>query len=278
MKPGSVLVDVSIDQGGCFETSQPTTHADPTYTVDGVVHYCVANMPGAAPRTSSEALVHATLPLRPGARRPRPRRAEEGQAPGQGPQRAQGPAHPPGGGRGARQAVRGPLRGVEVKIRSHGRHGKSTESTIAGEPRDERPIAPLARSRWPPRRPSRAAPASVLFPCFPWFLLLSSPRGNNAVTLAPTLQRPTSREDVHHVRRRNPSVRRHHPRARDAAVPPGLRPVRGRRGQPGGLRPASMAHAQATVTEKDVDIKTADGTADAALFYPVRQGASGRRC
>jgi alanine dehydrogenase len=63
MKPGSVLVDVSIDQGGCFETSHPTTHAEPTYTVEGVVHYCVANMPGAAPRTSSEALVHATLPF-----------------------------------------------------------------------------------------------------------------------------------------------------------------------------------------------------------------------
>ena len=61
MKPGSVLVDVSIDQGGCFETSHPTTHAQPTYVVDGVVHYCVANMPGAAPRTSSEALGHATL-------------------------------------------------------------------------------------------------------------------------------------------------------------------------------------------------------------------------
>jgi alanine dehydrogenase len=54
MKPGSVLVDVAIDQGGCFETSQATTHADPTYVVDGVVHYCVANMPGAwrAPRPS----------------------------------------------------------------------------------------------------------------------------------------------------------------------------------------------------------------------------------
>jgi len=63
MKPGSVLVDVSIDQGGCFETSRPTTHKDPTYEVDGVVHYCVANMPGAAPRTSSEALVHAALPF-----------------------------------------------------------------------------------------------------------------------------------------------------------------------------------------------------------------------
>jgi len=63
MKPGSVLVDVSIDQGGCFETSRPTTHAHPTYEVDGVVHYCVANMPGAAPRTSSEALNNATLPF-----------------------------------------------------------------------------------------------------------------------------------------------------------------------------------------------------------------------
>ncbi|MGZ8362321.1 MAG: alanine dehydrogenase [Caulobacteraceae bacterium] len=63
MKPGSVLVDVSIDQGGCFETSHPTTHLEPTYTVDGVVHYCVANMPGAAPRTSSEALGNATLPF-----------------------------------------------------------------------------------------------------------------------------------------------------------------------------------------------------------------------
>jgi len=63
MKPGSVLVDVAIDQGGCFETSRPTTHSDPTYVVDGVVHYCVANMPGAAPRTSSEALGQATLPF-----------------------------------------------------------------------------------------------------------------------------------------------------------------------------------------------------------------------
>ncbi|MDO1558883.1 alanine dehydrogenase [Brevundimonas sp. 2R-24] len=63
MKNGSVLVDVAIDQGGCFETSRPTTHEDPTYVIDGVVHYCVANMPGAAPRTSSEALNNATLPF-----------------------------------------------------------------------------------------------------------------------------------------------------------------------------------------------------------------------
>ncbi len=62
MKPGAVLVDVAIDQGGCFETSRPTTHDDPTYVVDGVVHYCVANMPGAVPRTSTYALNNATLP------------------------------------------------------------------------------------------------------------------------------------------------------------------------------------------------------------------------
>jgi len=63
MRPGSVLVDVSIDQGGCFETSRPTTHAAPVYTLDGIVHYCVANMPGAVPRTSTYALNRATLPF-----------------------------------------------------------------------------------------------------------------------------------------------------------------------------------------------------------------------
>jgi alanine dehydrogenase len=63
MRPGSVLVDVSIDQGGCFETSRPTTHADPSFIVDGIVHYCVANMPGAVARTSTFALNHATLPF-----------------------------------------------------------------------------------------------------------------------------------------------------------------------------------------------------------------------
>jgi alanine dehydrogenase len=61
MKPGTVLVDISIDQGGCFETSHPTTHAEPTFVVDGVIHYCVANMPGAVPRTSTLALTNATL-------------------------------------------------------------------------------------------------------------------------------------------------------------------------------------------------------------------------
>lgn len=62
MRPGTVMVDVAIDQGGCFETSHPTTHAEPIYTVDGVVHYCVANIPGAVPYTSTLALTNATLP------------------------------------------------------------------------------------------------------------------------------------------------------------------------------------------------------------------------
>jgi len=62
MKPGAVLVDVAIDQGGCFETSRPTTHRDPTFEVDGITHYCVANMPGAVPITSTHALTNATLP------------------------------------------------------------------------------------------------------------------------------------------------------------------------------------------------------------------------
>ena len=63
MRPGAVLVDIAIDQGGCFETSKATTHADPIYEIDGVLHYCVANMPGAVPRTSTYALNNATLPF-----------------------------------------------------------------------------------------------------------------------------------------------------------------------------------------------------------------------
>ncbi|MBL7201724.1 MAG: alanine dehydrogenase [Anaerolineae bacterium] len=62
MAPGSVVIDVAVDQGGCVETSHPTTHSDPIFTVDGVIHYCVANMPGAVPRTSTYALSNATLP------------------------------------------------------------------------------------------------------------------------------------------------------------------------------------------------------------------------
>jgi alanine dehydrogenase len=62
MKPGAVMVDVAIDQGGCFETSRPTTHREPTFEVDGITHYCVANMPGAVPITATNALTNATLP------------------------------------------------------------------------------------------------------------------------------------------------------------------------------------------------------------------------
>jgi alanine dehydrogenase len=62
MKPGAVVVDVAIDQGGCFETSRPTTHQQPTYDVEGIIHYCVTNMPGAVGRTSTMALCNATLP------------------------------------------------------------------------------------------------------------------------------------------------------------------------------------------------------------------------
>ena len=61
MSPGSVVVDVAIDQGGCIETARPTTHANPTYAVDGVIHYCVTNMPGACARTSTLALTNATM-------------------------------------------------------------------------------------------------------------------------------------------------------------------------------------------------------------------------
>ena len=63
MQPGSVLIDVAIDQGGCFETSMPTTHQDPTFQINGIVHYCVANMPGAVARTSTLALTNVTQPF-----------------------------------------------------------------------------------------------------------------------------------------------------------------------------------------------------------------------
>ena len=62
MQPGAVIVDVAVDQGGCVETTRPTTHEDPAYIIDGVVHYCVANMPGAVPYTSTLALTNVTLP------------------------------------------------------------------------------------------------------------------------------------------------------------------------------------------------------------------------
>ena len=103
MKPGAALVDVAIDQGGCFETSHATTHDDPTFVVDGIVHYCVANMPGAVPVTSTKALTNVTLPVRRGDRR-------QGRAPG-GPRR---PGARPGRQRDRRQ---GRLRGGRAGAR-----------------------------------------------------------------------------------------------------------------------------------------------------------------
>jgi alanine dehydrogenase len=101
MKAGAVLVDIAIDQGGCFETSRPTTHAEPTYVRDGVIHYCVTNMPGAVPRTSTVALTNATLPVRHARRRGARSLADLGwrhataKDPGLGarPQRARGTSH-----------------------------------------------------------------------------------------------------------------------------------------------------------------------------------------
>ena len=89
MKKGAVIVDVAIDQGGCVETAHPTTHSDPVYDVDGITHYCVANMPGGVPITSTKALTNATLPVRRGDRRPRARRGRRAR-PGARPRRQRG--------------------------------------------------------------------------------------------------------------------------------------------------------------------------------------------
>ena len=133
MKKGAVIVDVSIDQGGCFETSRPTTHSDPTYEVDGVTHYCVANMPGAVPITSTYALTNATLPYilhvadagveRRLAREPRP---------GQGRQRRRRQGHLRAGGRGDRPGVHGAVRGARRRgLSEHGRELRGHERRLA---------------------------------------------------------------------------------------------------------------------------------------------------
>ena len=113
MKKGAVLVDVSIDQGGCFETSRATTHSDPTYEVDGVLHYCVANMPGAVPVTSTRALTNATMPyiVARGRLRRRAGRAREPGA-GEGRQRRRRQGHVRAGRGGDRAAVHGRVGGV----------------------------------------------------------------------------------------------------------------------------------------------------------------------
>ena len=131
MKKGAVIVDVSIDQGGCFETSRPTTHSDPTFEVDGVTHYCVANMPGAVPVTSTYALTNATLPyvlhLADAGRRARGAREPRARA---GRQRRRRQGHLPPGGRGDRAALHGAVRRAR-----RGRRGldeRRAESYIPG--------------------------------------------------------------------------------------------------------------------------------------------------
>ena len=125
MKQRAVLVDVSIDQGGCFETSRATTHSDPVYEVDGVTHYCVANMPGAVPVTSTFALTNATLPVRAGARRPGRRRGHRQAArPQARRERGRRQGDPPSRGRGhghglharGRRVERGGVGGVRMSI------------------------------------------------------------------------------------------------------------------------------------------------------------------
>ena len=150
MKPGAALVDVAIDQGGCFETSHATTHDEPVFVVDGIVHYCVANMPGAVPVTSTKALTNVTLPYAEAIadkglrqrdrRRPRTR---------QGRQRARRQDHVPGRRRRARDAVHAARRRARPRSRPGLRcplSRYSTSATWSGSARS----SPSAPSR--PRR------------------------------------------------------------------------------------------------------------------------------
>ena len=137
MKPGAVLVDVAIDQGGCFETSRPTTHQDPTYEVDGIIHYCVANMPGAVPITSTQALTNATMPYAVDARRPWHRGGDPARSrPAAGRQRRRGPRHPCRGRRGDGERLRAggggarPVRG-EPRAENCETGGESREMATA---------------------------------------------------------------------------------------------------------------------------------------------------
>ena len=109
MRHGSVLVDISVDQGGCFESTRPTTHSNPTFEVHGSIFYCVANMPGAVPHTSTHALANATLPYTLGDRQPGLEARGPGRpCPGRGGERGRGPCRVPTGGRGPRDGLHAP--------------------------------------------------------------------------------------------------------------------------------------------------------------------------
>ena len=187
MKRNAVLVDVSIDQGGCFETSRPTTHSDPTYEVDGITHYCVANMPGAVPITSTYALTNSTLPYvtaladhglrgaidrlpRPGARRERGGRRRDQRPGGRRRRRRPRPARP-----GARAHPRDLGGADHERLRSRQpRHRRDRRDV-----RDDHRRPARRRHRQGRRRPSgvgpllhrgrprRAAPRRGQAPCRP---------------------------------------------------------------------------------------------------------------
>ena len=146
MKTGSVFCDVAIDQGGCAETSRPTTHDDPVYEVDGVIHYCVANMPGAVPITSTKALTNVTLPVRRGDRRIRAgaggRTRQAARTRGE---RDRRPDHVRGRGRGARAGVHAARRRARLS-----RLAVRDVADDRGELLRARPHRPVARRQVDP--------------------------------------------------------------------------------------------------------------------------------
>ena len=135
MKHRAVLVDVSIDQGGCFETSRPTTHSDPTYEVDGIIHYCVTNMPGAVPVTSTFALTNATLPYVLALADTRARRPARGPRAASGPERGGRQGHPRRRGRGRRRGIRAPRGGARELGSPHASHRLRLRSHAPGRER-----------------------------------------------------------------------------------------------------------------------------------------------
>ena len=180
MKKGAVLVDVSIDQGGCFETSRPTTHTDPTYEVDGVTHYCVANMPGAVPITSTYALTNATLPyVLHVADAGVERRLAREPGPGQGRQRRRRQGH-----LRARWPRRPTSRTPSCSRRSPPERGRRRAA------RDQRRLAPQPpvgrrAARASPRRAGRVAARSSSKPARPLVPSRRSPRARSPARIEP---------------------------------------------------------------------------------------------
>ncbi len=235
MRPGAVVVDVAIDQGGCFETSHATTHAEPVYVVDGVTHYCVANMPGAVPITSTHVADERDAALRRGDREPRAtRRGRGGCVPREGRQRDRAQGHVPGG-RGssrprAHTARGGPpaLRGLSGRLRlrreqldddpRHSRRERDDECDEEGDPDQSKDVghrSRIARCRvrasscWTPSeranyrmRPSSATKARTRSPTSPVRSAASTcPRWRRSGWATSSLSRAARRSPA---RRRSP--------------------------------------------------------------------------